>query len=67
MNRLLVFVASVSLACLAISSTCFAGPADWGAVAPHSTLLAGHEQAASSGWSASFAPSQMVGGGLLSL
>jgi hypothetical protein len=67
MNRLLVFVASVSLACLAISSTCLAGPADWGAVAPHSRLVAGQERASSAAWSASFAPSQMVGGGLLSL
>ena len=66
MNRLLVFAASVSLACLAISSTCFAGPADWGVVAPRSALLAGYERSGSATGSA-FAPSQMVSGGLLSL
>jgi len=67
MNRLLVFVASVSLACLAISSTCLAGPADWGDVAQNSGLVADHERAAPAAFSVSFAPSQMVGGGLLSL
>ena len=37
MNRLVVFIASVSLAFLAISSTCLATPLGWGAVAPQAS------------------------------
>lgn len=68
MNRLVVFIASVSLAFLAISSTCLATPLGWGAVAPQAS---GAEpvgiQALYPGLSGISAPSNLIGGGLLSL
>ena len=67
MSRLLVVIASISLAFLAISSTCIASPVQWGAVAAGSPALASSDAAMASGWPASIAPSRIVGGGLLSL
>jgi len=67
MNRLLVFLASVSIAVVAISSACVASPSELGVATGRTPSLAAGEQAGSSGWSTSSAPSELIGGGLLSL
>jgi len=68
MNRLIVFIASVSLAFLAISSTCLATPLSWGAAAPQASGGSVMSiQALSPGLSGMSAPSDLIGGGLLSL
>ena len=68
MNRLIVFIASVSLAFLAISSTCLATPLGWGAVPPEASgATAIGIEALSPGLSGISGPSNPIGGALLSL
>jgi hypothetical protein len=68
MNRLIVFIASVSLACLAISSTCLAMPAGW-QPDPIAVADAGSSrvQVLAPGLPAMGAASTFIGGGILSL
>jgi hypothetical protein len=67
MNRLLVLIASVGVAFLAISSTCVASPRELQTLGTSSTLVAAADAPLASGWSASVAPSEIVGSGLLSM
>jgi len=71
MSRLLIVIASISVAFLAISSTCIASPAQRGAISAHAAALASDGRALASGWpeamAPSLTPSRIVGGGLLSL
>jgi hypothetical protein len=66
MSRLLVVIASISVAFLAISSTCLASPAAWGPAASGGPTAASGEAMATA-WPASVVPSRLIGGGLLSL
>ena len=67
MSRFLVFIASISLAVLAISSTCVASPAQWGGVALRSPTIASTDDAFVTAWPSSEPPSRLIAGGLLSL
>jgi hypothetical protein len=67
MSRFLVFVASISLAVLAISSTCVASPAQWSGVALRSSTIASTDDGFAIAWHSSELPSRTFGGGLLSL
>ena len=67
MPRFLVLIASISLAFLAISSTCLASPAELGSASAQSSILASTGDGAAFHWPSSVASSRIVGGGLLSL
>jgi len=67
MSRLIVFIASISLAFLAISSTCVASPSNEGSHRTQSSALVSSDGGFASFWPSSEAPSRIVAGGLLSL
>lgn len=67
MSRLLVFIASLSFAFIAISSTCLAGPIRSRALAPASGSLVSADRVLADRSASYEAPSRMIGGGLLSL
>jgi len=67
MSRLIVFIASLSIAFLAISSTCAAGPSKSDSPTVQSSILVSSDDGIASFWPSSEAPSRIVAGGLLSL
>lgn len=67
MSRLIVFIASISIALLAISSTCAAGPSKSDSPKVRSSILVSSDDDIVSFWPSSEAPSRIVAGGLLTL
>lgn len=67
MSRLVMFIASLSIAFLAISSTCAAGPSNSTSPNVRSSILISSDDGLAGFWPSSEAPSQIVAGGLLSL